>query len=111
MKNWPAMLLAPTLALANLAITYSLTTPACARQSQLSPNLVSAVILLVCLWFTVQAGRNWLAHGAGQPALPEDSAPERERFVALVSVMVGALSCLAVLAQWFPQWILSPCAN
>jgi hypothetical protein len=25
--------------------------------------------------------------------------------------MVGALSCLVVLAIWFPQWILSPCAN
>jgi hypothetical protein len=25
--------------------------------------------------------------------------------------MAGALSCLAVLAQWFPQWVLSPCAN
>jgi hypothetical protein len=105
------MLLAPTLALANLAITYSLTTPACARQSQLSPNLVSAVILLVCLWFTLQAWRNWIAQGGGQPSLPEDAAPLRERFVALVAGMVGALSCLAVVAQWFPQWILSPCAN
>jgi hypothetical protein len=111
MRNWPALLLAPTLALANLAITYALTTPACSRQSQLSPNLVSAVILLVCLVFTAQAWRNWIAIGAGDDALPSDAAPARSRFVALVAGMVGALSCLAVLAQWFPQWILSPCAN
>jgi hypothetical protein len=31
--------------------------------------------------------------------------------MALVALMVGALSCLVVLAQWFPQWVLSPCAS
>jgi hypothetical protein len=40
-----------------------------------------------------------------------DSAPQRRPFVALVATMVGALSCLVVLAQWFPQWVLSPCAS
>jgi hypothetical protein len=24
---------------------------------------------------------------------------------------VGVLSCLVVIAQWFPQWVLSPCAS
>jgi TRAP-type C4-dicarboxylate transport system permease small subunit len=110
MGNWPALLLAPTLALANLAITYALTTPACSRQSQLWPNLVAALILLVCLIFTAGAWRNWVGQGAGND-MPEDAAPGRARFIALVAGMVGALSCLAVLAQWFPQWILSPCAN
>jgi hypothetical protein len=36
--------------------------------------------------------------------------PDRPPFVALVAALVGALSCLAILAQWFPQWVLSPCA-
>jgi hypothetical protein len=28
-----------------------------------------------------------------------------------VATMVGTLSCLVVLAQWFPQWVLSPCIS
>lgn len=105
------MLLAPSLALANLAITYALTTPSCSRQSQLSQNLVSAAILIVCIVFTVQAWRNWVGQGGGDEAAPEDAAPLRRRFVALVAGMVGVLSCLVVFAQWFPQWMLSPCVN
>jgi hypothetical protein len=44
-------------------------------------------------------------------AAARDHVPDRPPFLALVSSLVGALSCLAVLAQWFPQWVLSPCAN
>jgi hypothetical protein len=45
------------------------------------------------------------------PACASDAAPDCSPFLALVATMVGALSCLVVLAQWFPQWILSPCAS
>jgi hypothetical protein len=111
MPNWPALLLAPALALADLTVDYALVTPSCTRQSLLATHLVSAAILLACLLFTVQAWRNWAGQGAGTAGAPEDAATVRGRFIALVSGMVGALSCLVVLAIWFPQWILSPCAN
>ncbi|MFL6675591.1 MAG: hypothetical protein ACJ8LG_20140 [Massilia sp.] len=111
MGNWPALLLAPSLALANLAITYALTTPSCSRQSQLPQNLVTAAILVICVVFTLQAWRNWIGKGGGAEAVPGDAASLRGRFVALVAGMVGALSCLVVIAQWFPQWTLSPCAS
>jgi TRAP-type C4-dicarboxylate transport system permease small subunit len=104
---------APSLALTNLSVTYALTTPSCARQSMLAPNLVSAVFLLACAWMSWGAWRNWQAkrQAAGPTAGESDAAHERAPFLALVATMVGALSCLAVLAQWFPQWILSPCAS
>jgi TRAP-type C4-dicarboxylate transport system permease small subunit len=110
MKNWPALLVAPTLALTNLSITYSLVTPSCSRQHMLAPNLVSALLLLACAWMSWGAWRNWTEAGAlrGQAS---DAAPQRRPFVALVAFMVGSLSCLVVIAQWFPQWVLSPCAN
>jgi hypothetical protein len=113
MGNWPALLVAPTLALTNLSVTYAMTTPACARQSMLAPNLVSAAFFLACAWMSRGAWRNWQAgrDSAGPAAGETDAAPDRGPFLALVALMVGALSCLAVLAQWFPQWVLSPCAS
>jgi hypothetical protein len=113
MGNWPALLVAPSLALTNLTVTYALVTPSCTRQSMLAPNLVSAVFLLACLWMSWGAWRNWLAgrRVEGATAGESDAAPDRAPFLALVAVMVGALSSLAVLAQWFPQWVLSPCAS
>ena len=117
MGNWPALLVAPSLALTNLSVTYALTTPACARQSMLAPNLASAVFLLACAWMSWGAWRNWCTvrdgsgRAEGATAGETDAAPDRPPFMALVATMVGALSCLVVLAQWFPQWVLSPCAS
>jgi hypothetical protein len=120
MKNWPALLVAPTLALTNLSVTYSLVTPSCSRQNMAATNVVSALLLLACAWMTWAAWRNWqysrsgphaLAAREGASAGGSDAAPERRPFVALVATMVGALSCLVLLAQWFPQWVLSPCAS
>jgi len=113
MPNWPALLVAPSLALTNLSVTYALVTPSCTRQSMLAPNLVSAVLLLACIWMSWCAWRNWRADRPveGPPAGDSDAAPAHRPFVALVAAMVGALSSLVVLAQWFPQWVLSPCAS
>ena len=110
MKNWPALLVAPTLALTNLAITYALVTPSCKRQNMLAPHLVSALLLLACAWMSWAAWRNW-RDDPGERAQPSDATPYRRPFVALVAAMVGGLSCLVVIAQWFPQWVLSPCAS
>jgi hypothetical protein len=111
MTNWPALILAPSLALTNLSITYALATPECSRQSDVAMHLVSVVILAICILFTFQAWRNWLAQGGGTPPPREDAAIDRGRFVSAVAGMVGLLSCLVVIAQWFPQWVLSPCAS
>jgi hypothetical protein len=111
MGNWPALLLAPTLALTNLSITYALVTSACTRQTMVAPNAVSAVVLVACAWLSWGAWRNWREGRSVGGAAARDHVPDRPPFLALVSGLVGALSCLAVLAQWFPQWVLSPCAN
>jgi hypothetical protein len=111
MANWPALLIAPFLALANLSITYALATPECSRQSDSAMHLVSAVILVICLVLTFGAWRNWLAQGGAQNAPRQDDAGLRGRFVSAVAGMSGMLSCLVVIAQWFPQWVLSPCAT
>ena len=110
MGNWPALLLAPSLALTNLAITYALVTPACTRQSMVAPNVITGLMLAACAWMSWAAWRNWKAGRSIGRSAARDHVPDRPPFIALVAALVGALSCLAILAQWFPQWVLSPCA-
>ena len=110
MGNWPALLLAPSLALVNLSITYALVPPSCAHQDSTALHLVSAAILLLCILFSWQAWRNWRAARIDLPS-DSDRRAQRAPFVAMVALMVGALSSLAVLAKWFASWILSPCAS
>jgi hypothetical protein len=117
LPNWPALLLAPSLALTNLSVTYALVSPSCALQTTLALNVVAAASLLACAVFTWAAWRNWrqarLPYGGpadDEENAQEDAAGQRPSFIALVAWPVGVLSCLVVLAQWFPQWVLSPCA-
>ena len=110
MGNWPALLLAPTLALTNLSIAYALVAPACAHQTTLAPHAVAAAALLLCAWMTRAAWRNWVEARSMSRQAARDHVTDRPPFVALVACLVGALSCLAVLMQWFPLWVLSPCA-
>ena len=108
LPNWPALLLAPSLALASQSVIYAVVTPSCKGLSTRALLGVSAVTLLVCLAFTWMARHNWKAAPA---PLPEDSVARRPFFIAMVSCVVGALSCLVIAAMWFPQWVLSPCAS
>ena len=99
MPNWPALLLTPSIALANAAVGYALVTPACAGQSILSLHLLCAASLLACLLLTVPVASRL-----------RQAAPGRRHFLDQVASMAGALSSLVVLAEWLPLLIVSPCA-
>jgi hypothetical protein len=130
MLSWPALLLAPLIALSELSIAYALVSPSCASQDRTLLHAVAAVSLFLVLAMTVLAWREW--HGDGDVsgvgvgvgvgvdarqrlAVPgvtrADSADaaERPRFVAQMAVVVGALSTLVSVALWLPVWVLSPC--
>jgi Na+/H+-translocating membrane pyrophosphatase len=113
MPNWLALFVAPSLALANLSITYALVTPSCAHQNTVAAHVLSGVMLLACLAMSGGAWRNWRRAERGDTAgdAAGDGVQDRPPFVALVAACVGALSSLAVLALWFPVWVLSPCAS
>ena len=107
--NWLALLLAPVLTLTAFSSNYALVTPACEQQANVAwLHGVFAASLLLSVLFTVLAGRNWQRSKAHQA---ESQTRNRQRFVALVAVLVGALSSLVLLAQWLPLWLLSPCYN
>jgi hypothetical protein len=123
MPSWPALLVAPLIALSQLSIAYSLVTPACARQDRSALHAVAAVALLLVVVMTAMAWRAWRSHAEATAAA--DHAPherprsvtfadgagasQRPRFVDLVAVLVGALSALVCMTLWVPVWLLSPC--
>ena len=124
MLSWPALLLAPLVALSELSIAYSLVSPSCAGQDRTLLHAVAAVSLFLVLAMTVLAWREWHGDGSewgrGVGARPSSPVPtvtradsgdaaERPRFVAQMAVVVGALSTLVSIALWLPIWVLSPC--
>ena len=124
MLSWPALLLAPLVALSELSIAYSLVSPSCAGQDRTLLHAVAAVSLFLVLAMTVLAWREWHGDGTvpgrGVGARPESPVPtvtradsgdaaERPCFVAQMAVVVGALSTLVSIALWLPIWMLSPC--
>jgi hypothetical protein len=108
MRIWLALLAAPSLALAAQSIMYSLVTPSCSMQTRVAIHAVAAVVLALCVVFTL------LARGAGAPVRfgadqDDGEAPTTRHFLAIVAAAVGAMSSLVVLAMWIAAWVLSPC--
>jgi hypothetical protein len=100
MPNWPALLMTPSIALANASIAYALVTPACAKQSTLTLHLLCGASLLACLLLTAPvAGRL------------RRVTQERRHFLDQVATMAGALSALVVLVEWFAVLMVSPCVS
>jgi hypothetical protein len=110
MPLWPALLLSPALALASQSLAYALSSPACAAQREAWMHVVPGSFMLMTLAFTAMAWAALRSSRAGAGGSPDaDAAPTRRHFLAWVAVGCGALSTLAILAMWIPQWMLSPC--
>jgi len=114
MPIWPALLVAPSLALTHLSVAYALVTPSCANQHSGWLHLSSAVFLALAIVLTVMAFVE--ARRRGRRSVPEatmdsDLAEVRPWFIASVAALVGMLSSLVILGIWIPQWLLSPCAS
>ncbi|HEX6706663.1 MAG TPA: hypothetical protein VF169_18030 [Albitalea sp.] len=109
---WPALLLAPVLALAEQSIVYALATPACQSQREAWMHAVPFVFVALTLALTALAWREARRLRAEGAAHPDADAPALRRyFVACVAVGSGALSSLVIAAMWVPQWVLSACAS
>jgi hypothetical protein len=102
MRSWPALLVAPLVALGQQSASFALVTPACHQQSWLALEAVPAGCLLAILVLLGMAWHDWRRAGA---------ASGRERLVAGAGVGVGALSAAVSLMMWVPVWLLSPCSS
>jgi hypothetical protein len=102
--SWPALLLAPLVALGHLSAVFAMSTPSCEAQSEALLHGISVAALLVAAACTAMAVRAW----RHVPAVRNDPN-DRRRFTGMVAAGVGALSCLVIVALWLPPWWLSPC--
>ena len=74
------------------------------------PAAFGAVSLVLTLMAAAEARRLHRA-GAAEPHVDGDTRALRRYFVAWMASGVGALSTLAIVAMWMPQWMLSPCTS
>jgi hypothetical protein len=105
---WPGIVVAPLLALADQSVAYSLVERSCARQDLTTMHLVHFAFLVAALVTVAMAVAQ---HRALRPHAREDAGDPATNHsgLALVGILVAALSAFIILALWAPQWILSPC--
>ena len=108
MRTWPGIVLAPLLALADQSVAYALVEWGCHAQQFASLQYVHGVFLLATLATLVPAWPGAMRRAAPGAARPGDTH-DRHHFMSVVSLMVGSLSALIIVALWIPQWVLSPC--
>jgi len=108
LRQWAVNLVPPLAVLLDLEVTYSLVDYTCRTGDTLTGHLVHGGFLLLTLVMGALAWRSWSAAGGVADTAGGDLAA-RSRFMALVGLMVSALSGLTVAAQWLPAFFLHPC--
>jgi hypothetical protein len=108
MRTWPGIVLAPLLALADQSVAYMLVEWGCNYQHFAALQVVHAFFLACALLTLVPAWPGAMRPRVPDAALPGDSH-DRHHFMSVLSLMVGSLSALIIVALWIPQWVLSPC--
>jgi hypothetical protein len=106
MAIWLALLVAPTLALADQCVALSMTAWACRGQHVLALHVVHLPFALATAVATLLAWRHWRETAAGSAA---GDAAARSHFMAGMAIGVAALSLLVIVTMWVPTWLLSSC--
>jgi hypothetical protein len=109
MWSWPALLLTPIIALANLAITYALVTPSCEAQSDNS--ILHIVTLISFLVAAAMTGLAWMDCRQLAASGLDDNSTVRRRFIAAVALYTGILFLQVIVSQWIAIGLLSPCLS
>jgi len=93
-RVWPALLVAPLLALASIGFGYALVPSACAKDGWLLHGFI-----FVCL--LVSVATTGLAYA--------DRPRHKEPFLPLIATWSGAFFSLVIAAQWATTLFISPC--
>ena len=104
MSIWFALLVAPTLALADQVIAYAAVGWACTHERTVIVHAIHALFLVAATASLWPAWRLWTATYANA-----DETAKRRHFLAGLAIASGALSVLAIAAMWMPTWVIAPC--
>jgi hypothetical protein len=96
-RTWPALIVAPLLALASISLGYALVTPACERSSAWLMHAALLMFLALSVASTIAA---WLSLQAA-----------RREFLPLVSTWSGVFFSAVIVVQWLALFIVSPCMH
>src|SRR5436190_22168679 len=104
MNIWLALLVAPTLALADQVIAYAAVGWSCAHERAVVVHAIHALFLVAAAASVLPAWRLWKATRADA-----DEAGQRRHFLGGMAIASGALSVLVIAAMWMPTWVIGPC--
>jgi hypothetical protein len=93
MRTWPALILAPLLALGSISLAYALVTPACERGMVWVLHAVILGSFILALAATALA---WTG---------------KDEFLRLVATWCGAFFSLVIAIQWLAQFVVTPCMH
>jgi hypothetical protein len=96
-RLWPALIIAPLVALTSISAGYALVTPACDYARPWMLHASTLFFLVLTLAMTALA---WTA-----------LATARREFLPLVSTWSGAFFTVVIVVQWTALAILTPCMH
>jgi hypothetical protein len=109
-KLWAALLAGPLAWSLGLTLKYFVVPFSCGSMNPIPTHLISAATLVITLLGTWLAWQLWVDSGKQWP--DESGLPVvRTRFMAVMSLMSGALFALAIIAQWLTAAFLNPCMS
>ena len=105
---WFGILAGPLAFLLNLQLSYMLVQPVCVTALHLVLHLVPVGALLLTVSGGVSAWWNWRRTGQAESSKAAGVLP-CSRFMAGVGLLTSGLFILVIVAQWLPNFILTPC--
>jgi hypothetical protein len=105
-----ALIGGPAAVLLTQQVKYLLTEPACASGELAPLHLVALIGVLLALACGALAFHEWRLAGGGWPDHGGGSAG-RTRFMGVLAMLMAASAALVMIAQWIPDWIVSPCQH
>jgi hypothetical protein len=105
---WFSILAGPLAFLLNLQLSYMLVQPVCVTAHHLVLHLVPVGALLLTASGGVSAWRNWQRTGQAESSKAGGVLPH-SRFMAGIGLLTSGLFSFVIVAQWLPNFILSPC--
>ncbi len=106
MRIWPALLLAPALALADQVVAFAIVGWACARGEPIIVHVVHVAFFFAAAATMPAAWRHWKVSRTRRAG-----EGERESFLAALAFGSAALSTLVIAAMSLPTWLIAPCVR